>query len=243
MTSLLAWASSAYSTPSPLPARSDRRKGSGAWPLGLLPHALLAADLADRGVTYRDGIGYALHDNRVDAVVVGRLAADVLGDAADHLEAISWRHLARLGVPDTSAAVALHEALLEALRATAHDLRASARAAGVLARYLRPVLPLPAPVVSPTDDADLEAFLARFDGSALLLRRDLWRHYEGHVRPGGLTKGALFSTASARWGDVRKVHGEMVYRPASRAVVPSEAPSAPVEADGPRADAPEKAEP
>lgn len=230
--SLLAWASSAYATPSPLPARSERLRTTGAWPLGLLPHALLAADVVDRGASYRDGVGYLIEGTRADAVAVGRLAAHVLDNAADLLDAEGWGGLRHLGARSTPDAVELHGATVDALRATARDARVSPRAAAVLARDLRPFLPAPAPVEDAPDSVDVEGFLARYDGAPLILRRDLWRLYGGLARPGGLTKGALFARAAERWGEARRARGEFVFRPASMAVEPAEAPSAPVEADG-----------
>lgn len=91
MTALLSWATSAYSIDSPLPPLSARLRvrgtaDRGAWPVGLLPHKAIAADAVVRGAAYRDGVGYLIGDARVDAVTVGRLAADVLDDAADRLD-------------------------------------------------------------------------------------------------------------------------------------------------------------
>lgn len=89
---LIAWARSPAGLPSPLPSLDSRRtRSSGGfvdhlgWQVGLLPAERLAVDLAARGVTYRHGVGYALHGDRLDRTRAAHLLAGALDDAAGAL--------------------------------------------------------------------------------------------------------------------------------------------------------------
>ncbi len=90
--SLLDYAENFDTCASPLPAQSDRfsrrSHGSthpGAWPSDLLPAEPIALDLADRGVTYQRGVGYAVNGSYREADQIALLAVDLLVDVAERL--------------------------------------------------------------------------------------------------------------------------------------------------------------
>lgn len=94
---LIAWAIAPDLDANPLPSLDERRESRGAslgWPIGRLPAAPLVADLAARGLTFRRGLGYAVHGDPIEPQQAARLLADVLDDAAS---ALPERPLAHVG--------------------------------------------------------------------------------------------------------------------------------------------------
>ncbi|MCW3038316.1 MAG: hypothetical protein JWM31_221 [Solirubrobacterales bacterium] len=210
--SLLDWAADPGASPSPLPSVNDRRRNRqgfglddalGAWPVGLLPDAPLAADLAARGFAFGRGVGYELRGRPVERTQVARAAADLLDEAAillgdapnsDELDGQRW-----------------------GLRKTARDLRTSRPAQSLLLDLLRPHLPEPTVATPP---AAALSFLAAFDGRAEVRRSHLARDYAAAGYPGGLTKDRIRALAAERWGDVVVVRGYEVHRPTRASLTP-----------------------
>ncbi|SEJ45242.1 hypothetical protein [Demequina mangrovi] len=227
---LAAWCLAPEPDASPLPAlarRIERRGFSTAWPVGLLAPEPLAADLAARGLTYRHGLGYAIHGSPVEPSQAARLAAEILDDAAEILAAPAsasaslWRDpatpaeglylakrldslLARLPLD-----LAAHA---DALAHTARDLRTSRGAQTAALALVRPYLPDGRPVV----DADaVGAFLAAYDDAEAIARPDLGRAYADAGTPGALADlPTLYALAAERWGAPVKRRGTITFRPA-----------------------------
>ncbi|WP_062465809.1 hypothetical protein [Demequina maris] len=104
---LVAWCLDADLDASPLPPLADRiqrRTGPRPWRVGHMPAEPLAADLAARGLTYRHGLGSAVHGEPVEPSQAARLLADVLDDAAAALGALSKT---RAALSDQAAEIAL----------------------------------------------------------------------------------------------------------------------------------------
>lgn len=100
--SLLDYATSPALLPPPLPPQDTRRRLRrdgfpvlGGWPADLLPGPEIAADLVERGVTFRVGVGYALNGAQREPDQIARLVPDLLDEVADTLPteaAKEWEH-------------------------------------------------------------------------------------------------------------------------------------------------------
>lgn len=212
--SLRAYGADPISIHSPLPRQSDRRRRPNGdptdWPVGLLPHAAIAADLAADGVTFQRGTGYAVHGEPVEATAVALLVADLLEDVARGL------------APWFDASEDLREHLeddVAATRVTARQIRISAPARKNLLGLVRLHLPIPARPSS--DAAAAGAFLALYDGSGIIARSTLARDYVAHGTPGDMTKADLLALAADRFGAPRKSNGAFVFHAAPDDSAPS----------------------